>query len=219
MTRTTAKLEELRTVVRDVGNRPVLVLCHNNPDPDTIASAFAFSHLLTTKLGVKCIMGYGGMVTRAENKAMIQRLQINLRSLSAIEHSEYYGVALIDAQPATGNNLWVTKNEAPLIVIDHHPLRKLSLKADFHDVRKGYGATSTIMTEYFIASGIIPPKRVANALLYGIKSDTNSLLRGVSIQLSFTLDESSGCGRHRTSLTLRGVFQGLFQRSVRFRHL
>ncbi len=47
-------------------------------------------------------------------------------------------------------------------------------------MRPDYGATSTIITEYIVAAGLVPPRSVANALLYGIKTDTNALVRGAS---------------------------------------
>ena len=99
---------------------------------------------------------------------------------SKIDAAKYYGIALIDAQPGTTNNLIASLRESPLIVIDHHPLRKLTSKAHFRDIRPNYGATSTIVTEYLVAADLTPTRSVANALLYGIKTDTNSLVRGAS---------------------------------------
>ncbi len=180
VTKSVAKLEELASVLRGAGRRRILLLCHNNPDPDSIASAFGFSFLLSKRFGVRSVLGYGGVVTRAENKAMIHRLRIKLHQFSRIDHSKYFAIALMDAQPGTGNSLMGQRSEPPTIVIDHHPLRKLSLKADFHDVRPHWGATSTIITEYIVASELTPTRSVANALLYGLKTDTNSLGRGAT---------------------------------------
>ena len=102
----------------------MLILCHNNPDPDSIAGAYGFQFLLNKKFGIRTVIGYGGVVTRAENQAMISRLRIKMTHFSKIDPSKYYGIALIDAQPGTTNNLMVSRRESPLIVIDHHPLRK-----------------------------------------------------------------------------------------------
>ena len=137
-----------------------------------------FSHLIHKMFGVRSVTGYGGVVTRAENKAMIQRLRIRMTQFCKFDPSDYYGVALIDAQPGTGNNLVDGKGSPPLVVIDHHPLRHMSLKAEYRDIRPSYGATSTIITEYYVAAGLTPSRSIANALLYGIKTDTNSLVRG-----------------------------------------
>jgi nanoRNase/pAp phosphatase (c-di-AMP/oligoRNAs hydrolase) len=180
LTKSMAKLEELSSVLRGAGRRRVLLLCHNNPDPDSLASAFGFSFLLNKKFGVRSVIGYGGVVTRAENKAMIQQLRIKLQQMNRVDFAKYYVVALMDAQPGTGNSLMGPRNDPPQIVIDHHPLRRLSQKADFNDVRPNYGATSTIITEYIEASELTPPRTVANALLYGLKTDTNSLGRGAT---------------------------------------
>lgn len=180
--RSEAKLEKLGDVLSGAGRRSVLCLAHNNPDPDTIASVFGLQFLLQKAFGVRSVMAYGGVVSRAENQSMIQRLRIDMTRLTKIDLSKYYGIALLDAQPGTGNNLLDGKGEPPLIVIDHHPLRKASGKAIFRDIRPEYGTTSTIITEYLVAAGIKPSRSVANALLYGIKTDTNSLIRGAAKQ-------------------------------------
>jgi len=176
--RSKAKIHELTGLLSGVGKRKILILCHNNPDPDSIASAYGLSFLFNKKFGVRSVLGYGGVVTRAENRAMIQRLHIKMRQLTRVDPSLYYSIALIDGQPGSGNNLFEGRDQAPMIVIDHHPLRKLTLKAEFHDVRPKYGATSTIVTEYLVAADVKPSRSVANALLYGIKTDTNALVRG-----------------------------------------
>lgn len=180
LSKSESKLRQLAAVIKGAGNQPVLILSHNNPDPDTIASANGLSFLLSKRFGVRSILGYGGVVTRAENKAMIQRLRIKMNRMLTVEPAKYFGIALVDAQPGTGNNLLTARDPTPLIVIDHHPLRKLSLKAEFHDIRPSYGATSTILTEYLLAAELTPSRVVANGLLYGLKADTNSLVRASS---------------------------------------
>ncbi len=173
-----SKLEELARLFLNRPHLRPLILCHNNPDPDTIASSFALSFLLLKKFGIRTTLGYGGVVTRAENKAMIQRLKIKMMSLKKVSASKYDSTMLVDAQPGSGNNLLTAKGALPLVVIDHHPLRKMSQKALFNDIRPHYGATSTILTEYLLAAGLKLTRPIANALLYGLKTDTNSLIRG-----------------------------------------
>ena len=171
------KIAELALVIEGHKQTRVFVLCHNNPDPDTLASAYGFSYLLLKKFNIKSLIGYGGALTRAENKAMVNRLRIPANRVDQNDLSAQQCVALIDAQPLTGNNLIDSRSKRPFVVIDHHPLRKASQKAYFYDIRPDYGATSTIITEYLAAAGLTPPKSVANALFYGIKTDTNSLIR------------------------------------------
>ncbi len=180
LSRSERKLEELAGVLAGAGRQRLLILTHNNPDPDTIASAFAFEFLLRKRFGVKPVIGYGGLVTRAENKAMVQRLRIRMTPMKKPNLAKYFGAALIDAQPGAGNNPVENRTEPPLIIIDHHPLRRLTLNSRYYDVRTTYGATSTIVAEYIAAAGITPTRSVANALMLGIKTDTNSLVRATA---------------------------------------
>lgn len=177
LTRSTEKVRELEECLRCKSVSRVTILCHNNPDPDTIASAYAFDHLLAKKFGVHSFIRYGGVITRAENKAMVHRLKIKLLPLESIKDAPTDAIALIDGQPATGNNLILSKQVTPLIVIDHHPARRATQRSPFHDIRPLYGATSTIVTEYFVVLGLTPTRSVANALLYGLKADTGYLVR------------------------------------------
>jgi nanoRNase/pAp phosphatase (c-di-AMP/oligoRNAs hydrolase) len=84
-------------------------------------------------------------------------------------------VALVDAQPAFF--------EEPLgevdLVIDHHP-EETPVRARLKDIRPGYGATATILTEYLRAADVKIRERLATALLYGIKADTQHLERGTT---------------------------------------
>ncbi|MBN2299207.1 MAG: DHH family phosphoesterase, partial [Deltaproteobacteria bacterium] len=82
----------------------------------------------------------------------------------------------VDCQPHTGN-LHLSKGINPSIIIDHHPLRKSSTNAEFIDVRRGIGSTSTIIAQYIRLLGIEVDRKVATALFYGIKSDTRDLGR------------------------------------------
>ena len=65
------------------------------------------------------------------------------------------------------------------VVIDHHPERS-GYDAIIKDIRPGYGATATILTEYLRAAEFEIGPRLATALLYGIKSDTQLLGRETS---------------------------------------
>jgi nanoRNase/pAp phosphatase (c-di-AMP/oligoRNAs hydrolase) len=65
------------------------------------------------------------------------------------------------------------------VVIDHHPERS-GYDAVIRDIRPNYGATATIMTEYLRAAGVEVRAKLATALTYGIKSDTQLLGRETS---------------------------------------
>ncbi len=174
-------LEKLSQIVHR--KRKILIMVHDNPDPDGLASAFGLKYLLHAAWKVGSLITYGGFIGRAENVAMIRLLRIETRHVSEINLRDFSVIALVDTQPGTGNNA-LPRSIDPEIVIDHHvPIYSRTLKAKFHDIRTDYGSTSSILTEYLKDAGIENmDKKVATALAYGIKSDTSDLGRATTPQ-------------------------------------
>ncbi len=173
MTKENLKTELLLKVIENT--RSWKLILHNNPDPDAIASAFAFSHLLSHFKKSSKIY-YRGIIGRSENKEMIKRLRINLHPFKNLKFRKNMNIALFDCQVGAGNQP-LSKEIIPKIVIDHHPLRKDSKKAAFADIRENIGSSSTIVAEYLRAFDIPLNIRVATALYYGLKTDTNNFTR------------------------------------------
>jgi nanoRNase/pAp phosphatase (c-di-AMP/oligoRNAs hydrolase) len=172
--------ERLELLFRAVaGADSVLILPHNDPDPDAIASALALRHLLKEKLDVEGHIAYKGIIGRAENEALVRYLGHPLRRLASSDLRQSVPIALIDTQPGAGNNALPPKSTVA-IVLDHHPWREATAAARFADVQPHIGATSTILTEYLQAAGIEPAPSLATALFYGIKTDTMGLGRAAS---------------------------------------
>jgi nanoRNase/pAp phosphatase (c-di-AMP/oligoRNAs hydrolase) len=160
-------------------SKPIAIYTHDQPDPDSIASAYALQVLLTRQLGVEPIIAYGGTVGRSMNRAMVDLVGVRLYPLSQIRFGDYGTHCLIDAQPQAGNHS--LPEELPIaIAIDHHPLHPHTVKVAFADVRTEYGATSTMMYYYLRAAGLDLSTKLATALLIGIKSDTRELEREAS---------------------------------------
>lgn len=158
------------------GRRRLLILTHDNPDPDALSSAAALKYLLGKLFKIRCRIAHGGAIVRPENRAMVQRLKIHLVPIQKVKIGPHQAIALVDTQPGFGNNS-LPRAVAPLIVIDHHPSRRKAPAAKFADLRPDYGATATILTEYLNASGLPIPVSLATALFYGIASETQDLGR------------------------------------------
>ncbi|GAB4430263.1 MAG: DHHA1 domain-containing protein [Anaerolineae bacterium] len=156
----------------------VLILPHNDPDPDAIASAVALRYLLAGLTPAEVEVGYRGIIGRAENRALARYLDYPLVSLGKTVPLGR-PVILVDTQPGTGNNPWHPEMRLAG-VIDHHPFRPESDAAAFVAVSPDMGATATIIYGYFTAAGMPLPAPLATALFYGIKTDTRGLSRGVS---------------------------------------
>ncbi len=167
------RLEALASLLK---NRRALVVTHNNPDPDGIAAAWAFRYFLKIRFRIDSVVSYGGLITRAENRAMVERLRIGLRPIEQVDLHRFHAVALIDTQPGFRNHS-LPRSIRPSIVIDHHGIHPGSRAVEWADIRPRYGSTSTIIGEYLIQAGLADQKNIATALYYGIRSDTLDLGR------------------------------------------
>lgn len=174
--RSTPEERRVDRLRRAIGKaRRILVITHDNPDPDALSSAWALRALLRgSRRSVD--VAYGGMIGRPENRAMVSLLRLPLKPIEKLALGRYERLALVDSQPETGNNS-LPVEMVPDIVIDHHPLREETKAAAFRDVRPGYGATATILGEYLDAAGVRIDPRLATALLYGVKTETHDLSR------------------------------------------
>lgn len=166
------KLQKLSNCIK--GKSSLVIVIQDNPDPDSIAAAIALRKIVNRFSEIHSSIVHKGTIGRGENRALVKYLNLNFRE--NINISKYNFIAMVDAQPGTGNTC-LPNDIIPDIVIDHHPVRKITRKAEFTDIRKHYGATSTIMFEYLTAAGIDIDTKLATALLYGIRSDTQDMGR------------------------------------------
>lgn len=176
---TRIKLDRLVQYARS--HRRALILTHDNPDPDSIAAGVALAHLLEKLAGVEAIVAFGGIVGRAENRALVRVLKLPVVPVSRVMFDDYDLICMVDTQPEQGNHSLPARH-FPDVVIDHHPERPDSHLAPIVDVGGPIGATSTVVAEYFRASGLKIPTQVATALFYGIKADTRDLGRQTTKQ-------------------------------------
>ena len=177
-----AHLGNLRRVVRLrellSSREKIGILLQPDPDPDGIAAGYALRILLGRKSPTAPLISFGE-IKRPENAAMAQALGIEVRTIGPEELDEFDGLALVDVQPTVFGDKPPARVLSVDVVIDHHPERS-GYDAVVKDIRTGYGATATIMTEYLQASGTEIRAKLATALLYGIKSDTQLLGRDTS---------------------------------------
>lgn len=172
------QLEGLRAVA---GDGPVLILTHDNPDPDSLASGKALAVLLKEAWGIPSRLMYSGLVALAENHAMLTNLTPEWEYSDTLpDLSEFSAVAQVDTQPGAGNNR-LDEVQPNHIVIDHHyPVRETIGAVTYADVRTETGSTVTMLYQYLEAAGVKPDPILSTAMFYGLKTDTRSLSRGTS---------------------------------------
>ncbi|GAB7140202.1 DHH family phosphoesterase [Deferribacterales bacterium RsTz2092] len=153
------------------GKRRVLILTHNNPDPDAIGAAVGLKGLLALKK-IKSTIAYMGVLGRLENREFVRQCKVDLKQSTDIRFKSFSYVVVVDTQPQAGN-VHIPYGFSVNLIIDHHNIRKRlpKTKGLLTDIRPRYGSTSTIVTEYYKELGVVPDVRVATALCYGIMTD------------------------------------------------
>ncbi|MBL7032791.1 MAG: DHH family phosphoesterase [Candidatus Delongbacteria bacterium] len=173
---TSRKLTELKELLQF--DEKVLLIIHDNPDPDSVASAWAME-LLLRSMKVQVDVAYGGSIGRAENRALLYNVDIDLRSIFTISAADYDLLLFLDCQPDSGNISFRLPEDKKIGIIDHHILNPNLGKIDFQDIREDFGATATIAYEYLLARNIKVETDLATALYYAIRTETEDLGRGV----------------------------------------
>ena len=161
---TRARVQQYQRYFADADR--VLILLHNDPDPDALAAGLALRNLLR-RTRTTAIIGTMQGVTRPENVRMADLLDIHVETITADEFSSFDRIATVDVQPHYFHGLLPRMD----LVIDHHP-EQTGYTAVFKDIRADFGSTCTILTEHLRAVDVNISERTATAMLYAIKSDT-----------------------------------------------
>jgi len=197
--------ERVDRLLKTVKGSERAVMCtHDNPDPDSIASAFALGRLLESRLNIPFDIAYSGVLGRAENREMVRALKIPMLRMNKVNWNHYDVVGLVDTQVGAGNHSLPrdTIADKNVICIDHHPARPETCGECYADIGRDYGATSTVLTTYLHAANVEPDESLATALFYGIKSDTRDLGREAS-------DEDIWAYSHLVSRTNMAVLSAI----------
>mgnify|MGYP000850497955 CR=1 FL=1 len=149
----------------------VIIQCHNDPDPDSIASGFA---LLTwfRENGKDARLIYNGRAAISKPNLLMMIKELNI----PIEYVESIGgfdglLITVDCQYGAGN---VKKFDARSIaIIDHH--RQEISDVPLMEIRNFLGSCSTLVWDMLQAEGFDVNRfpEVATALWYGLFCDTN----------------------------------------------
>ena len=160
------------------------IITHKNPDPDAISSAIALAeiakHANPKSLATRIF--YEGNIGHQENRTFVNLLDIKMEHLTpeALQKCTY--LALVDC-PSPGVNNDVPPQTRINIIIDHHnDGSHVATQNTFIDIRPSVGATASILTQYLQELDVPVDKRVATALLYGIRTDTREFKHNVTPQ-------------------------------------
>src|SRR3982074_916313 len=111
---TRARVQQYQRYFSDADR--VLIMLHNDPDPDAMASGLALRNVLR-RTKTTAIIGAIQGVTRPENLRMVNLLDLHVEAITYESLKEYDRVAMVDVQPHYFGGL-IDRVD---LVIDHHP--------------------------------------------------------------------------------------------------
>ena len=127
-------VEKILEIIRTKGKDSVAIICHDQPDPDCLASALAVQSIVES-IGKTSTIYYGGEIPYTQNSVMMNVLNISTVKLEIDEEESIQNIknaivnsliVVIDTSCCFGkeNNVslspFIDKNIKADIVIDHH---------------------------------------------------------------------------------------------------
>ncbi len=192
----------------------VTLVSHVHPDPDSLGSMVGLSYLIESCLGLPTVLTLDGQICRAENRTMVSTLGIQLVPIQEVEWSDDNAVVMVDSQPKTGRHSF--NGEVDMWgVIDHHQTPGDLTGIPFLDIRRGLGATCSLVARYLVEQELEIPQRIATCLYYGIESELSGYPREASalddsaLQLLFPLADKDVIAQIRNAPLPDGFFEAL----------
>jgi nanoRNase/pAp phosphatase (c-di-AMP/oligoRNAs hydrolase) len=173
-----SQASDLRDILTDATE--LNIVCHNNPDPDCLASALTLGRIAAAAGIDERNIYYSGDISHQQNRAFVNILEVDLQpfDVAAVQDRPPGSLlAFVDHSVAGANNQ--VPPDVPIdIVIDHHPAEEI--EARFVDHREEAGASATILTEYIRELEVDLDATLATALLFAIRRETLNFLRGTT---------------------------------------
>ena len=173
----TARFDLGQSLAALAGRQSALIYMHDNPDPDALAAALGLGRLFERELGTTVTLGHGGIVGRAQNRAMVETLGIRL---SPVDHSEpgRFRPHRDGRQPAGDRQQLASAGSS-----DRRRHRSSPAAAGQRARRlvrhagRISGRPATIIFEYLRARGAPIDAKLATAFFFALRTETRDLGR------------------------------------------
>ena len=149
----------------------VVIVMHDNPDPDAIATGWAIHRLVRERCGLPVRLVAGGEIVRAENRHMVELLNPPIELVEELDCPSNAAIVLVDCGVEATHHLLCGEHAWPTAVIDHHETSR-SADLAFTDIRPNVAASATIAASYLRSESVEPGTELATALLYAMKTET-----------------------------------------------
>ncbi|RLI40933.1 hypothetical protein DRO64_08240, partial [Candidatus Bathyarchaeota archaeon] len=166
--------QAIKSLIQEVSPRRILLLCHQNADPDALCSAFALKRLL------KRIHRWAEIeIASPEGINKLSRAILDLLPVKVtVDHLKLPAdiIIMLDTNTIKQLGPWeeeVKKSTAPLIVIDHHASHPETERiASLIVCDENASSTCEIIYRFYEEENIKPSKEEAQAIFLGIAFDT-----------------------------------------------
>jgi nanoRNase/pAp phosphatase (c-di-AMP/oligoRNAs hydrolase) len=193
-----------------------VLVSHVHPDPDSLGSMIGLAHLIETSAGIPTQVTQDGPICRAENRAMVETLDLHLTPIEKIRWSDRQAVIMVDSQPKTGRHSF--NGEANIYaVIDHHQTPGELEGIPFLDIRRSVGATCSLVTRYLLEQELEIPEHVATSLYYGIETELSGFPReanaldDAALQILYPLIDRDAIARIKNAPMPDEFYEALLQ--------
>ena len=159
----------------------VTFVSHVHPDPDSLGSMMGLAHLVETCLGKPTRLTRDGLISRAENRAMVELLDIDLVPIEKVEWHERRSASSwwTASRTPAGTPSIPTSRSTPSSTITTRPATWKASRS--WTSAAASGATCSLVTSYLMEQSIARAAATWRpALLYGIETELSGYPREAS---------------------------------------
>lgn len=156
---------------------PITIQCHDNPDPDAIASGYGlYCYFREKGKDVRLVYSGRNAISKSNLLLMVEKLQIPITYIHPQEKTSFHvpGLLLtVDCQYGAGNVSGITGDF--IAIIDHH--QEEITNVSMSQIVPGLGSCSTLVWKMLREEGfsVDDAPGLGTALYYGLYCDTNQL--------------------------------------------
>jgi nanoRNase/pAp phosphatase (c-di-AMP/oligoRNAs hydrolase) len=184
-------IKEVKSLIDKIEAKSILILCHQNADPDALCSVFAFSGLLKRlNPEMKLMVASPGGISRL-SKAISNYLPMKPTNEEPnFEDADL--IVMLDTNTIQQLGEWserIKGSSSPLVVVDHHASHPETEKiATLCICNEESSSTCEIVYGFFKELDLVPSSKEAEALFLGIAFDTKHFILASSHTLKTVAD-------------------------------
>jgi len=168
------RFEALLALLKKTKARSVILLCHQNADPDAVCSAFALSKLLEKTMPQARVQMAAPQGISKMSRKILESIPAEVAASQLIEEAD--AVVLVDTNTLQQLGEWksrIENSKKTLIVVDHHAAHPETEKvSSLQIVDEHASSTCELIAGLYNEAFVRPDSEEALALFLGMAYDT-----------------------------------------------